>query len=77
MSDAENRDELTAAERRLLEYLEALRSRPPHASVDAVKAVLGTARWQALARPYLLTAGGMGAALATAVEAFLGSTKQT
>jgi hypothetical protein len=77
MSDSGNGDELTAAEQRLLTYLEALRSRPPQASDELVTTVLRSARWQALARPYLVATGGMGAALAAAAVALLGSTKRT
>ena len=76
MSDAGNTDELTAAEQRLLDYLEALRSRPPQADADVATTILRAARWQALARPYLLATGGMGAALAAAAVTFLGSAER-
>ena len=76
MSDAGNTDELTAAEQRLLDYLEALRSRPPHADADMATTILRAARWQALARPYLVATGGMGAALAAAAVTFLGSAER-
>ena len=76
MSDAGNTDELTAAERRLLDYLEALRSRPPRADADVATTILRAARWQALARPYLVATGGMGAALAAAAVTFLGSAER-
>ena len=76
MSDAGNTDELTAAEQRLLDYLEALRSRPPQADADVATTILRAARWQALARPYLVATGGMGAALAAAAVTFLGSAER-
>ena len=76
MSDAGNTDELTAAEQRLLDYLEALRSSPPRADADVATTILRAARWQALARPYLLATGGMGAALAAAAVTFLGSAER-
>ena len=76
MSDAGNTDELTAAEQRLLDYLEALRSRPPQAGADMATTILRAARWQALARPYLVATGGMGAALAAAAVTFLGSAQR-
>ena len=76
MSDAGNTDELTAAEQRLLDYLEALRSRPPQADANVATTILRAARWQALARPYLVATGGMGAALAAAAVTFLGSAQR-
>ncbi len=76
MSDAGNTDELTAAEQRLLDYLEALRSRPPQADANVATTILRAARWQALARPYLVATGGMGAALAAAAVTFLGSAER-
>jgi hypothetical protein len=76
MSDAGTGDELTAAERRLLDYLETLRSRPPQADADVATTILRAARWQALARPYLVATGGMGAALAAAAVTFLGSAER-
>lgn len=76
MSDAPDGDELTAAEQRLLDYLEALRSRPPQADDEIVTTVVRAARWHALARPYLLAAGGMGAALVAAVAALAGSPRR-
>ena len=77
MSHTGNGEELTAAEQRLLDYLEALRSRPPQADDELVTAVVQAARWQAIARPYLVATGGMGAALAAAAVALLGSTRRT
>jgi hypothetical protein len=76
MSDAGTGDELTAAEQRLLDYLEALRSRPPRADADLATTIVRAARWQALARPYLVATGGMGAALAAAAVTFLGSAER-
>ena len=76
MSDIGNGEELTAAEQRLLDYLGMLRSRPPRADDEIVTAVVEAARWQAIARPYLVATGGMGAALAAAAVALLGSTKR-
>jgi hypothetical protein len=77
MSDTGERDELTPAEERLLDYIEALRRRPPHADAQVVPTIVRAARWQALARPYLVAVGGIGGALSAAAGVLLGSTRRT
>jgi hypothetical protein len=67
-------DDLTPAERRVREYLQALRvdgvAAPAPASLSA--AVVQTARWQRAVRTPLYAAGVLAAALADGVRLVLG-----
>ena len=53
-----------------------MEGRPPQADANVATTILRAARWQALARPYLVATGGMGAALAAAAVTFLGSAER-
>lgn len=73
MSDELDMDPETPAEQRLLAYLEGLRDHPPQASGDLVAAVVRTARWQAVARPYLSALGTIAGALGAGVSMLMGT----
>ena len=72
MSDAPNGNSETAAERRLLAYLEALREDPPRPQADLVAGVMRTARWQGPARSYLAAMGSLAGALGVGMTVLLG-----
>lgn len=57
MSDERGRDAATPAERRLLDYLDALRADRPTPGTGLVPAVVRSARWQRAVRPYALSFG--------------------
>jgi hypothetical protein len=73
MTDGPDSRPETPAEERLLVSLEGLREHPPEPGVELVTAVLRTARWQALVRPYMATAGTLAGAFAAGVQLLAGA----
>lgn len=65
-------DPLSPAERALIAYLEGLREHPPPAAGQVVDAVMRTARWQVLVRPYLVTGGTLLGAVASGLGMLFG-----
>jgi len=67
-------DGMTAAERRLLDYVHELPA--PQPQRDLVAAIVRAARWQAVTRPYLATAGALIATLGTGAGVLLASPRR-
>jgi Xaa-Pro aminopeptidase len=65
-------DPPSPAEQTLLAHLEGLREHPPAATADLVDAVMRTARWQAVVRPYLLTGGALASTVAVGLGMLVG-----
>jgi hypothetical protein len=72
MNDTPKGNSETAAEQRLLAYLDGLRAHPPRPQANLVAAVMRTARWQAPARPYLAAMGSMAGAFGAGMTVLLG-----
>jgi hypothetical protein len=69
LSDGENAaEDLTAAERRLSEYLELLRASPPTAAPELITRIVRRARWQRTIRDPLVFAGAVAGALSEALS---------
>ena len=71
MSADETGEELTAAERRLAEYLELLRASPPSTTPQLVPRVIRSVRWQRAIRDPLLLVGAVAAALVEGASALI------
>jgi hypothetical protein len=65
-------DELSAAEKRLVEHLEIVRASPPGADRSLVRRVVRRARWQRALREPLKVIGTIAAAMVDSVAGLLG-----
>jgi hypothetical protein len=72
MSDDRGRDAATPAERRLLDYLDAVRADRPTPGTGLVPAVVRSARWQRAVRPYALSVGRLVVAVGAGIRLLAG-----
>jgi hypothetical protein len=73
LTDGENpSDDLTAAERRLSEYLEVLRASPPTAAPELISRIVRRARWQHSIREPLVFVGAVAVAINEALSLLSG-----
>ena len=73
MSDDLHADAATPAEERLLRHLDDLRRHPPEPVAELASIVVGTARWQLAARPYLLAVGALAVSVAEGTRVAAGA----
>jgi hypothetical protein len=73
VSDDLHDDAATPAEERLLAHLEDLRRHPPEPVAELAAIVVRSARWQLVARPYLLAVGALAMSMAEGTRVGMGA----
>jgi hypothetical protein len=73
VSDDLHNDAATPAEERLLTHLEDLRRHPPEPVAELATLVVRSARWQLVARPYLLAVGALAMSVAEGTRVAAGA----